>query len=75
MHHHWVFFPFCGIFFILLLVGLLVANIVSWRRNRWRGYSSSHTNTPELILDKRLASGEITIDEYRALKAALLERK
>lgn len=73
--HHWVFFPFCGIFFILLLVGLLVANIVSWRKRNGYRDTHSHTNTPDLILDKRLASGEISIDEYRTLKAALHERK
>lgn len=73
--HHWVFFPFCLIFF-LLVFGFFVTNMVMWRRRRWGWHGVGQSNTPDLILDKRLASGEISIDDYKKLKDFLKnERK
>jgi uncharacterized membrane protein len=47
-----------------------------WRRRRWGWHGGGQFNTPDLILDKRLASGEISIDEYKKLKDFLKnERK
>ena len=68
--HHWVFCPF-GFLFLLLVIGFFVSNGILWRRRRWRANGGSYSNTPELILDKRLASGEISIDEYKKLKEVL----
>lgn len=69
--HHWECFPFpFGFLFFLLLIGLFIANLISWRRCRWGGRHRFHDDAL-LILDKRLASGDIDIQEYQTLKDVL----
>ncbi|MGH2459135.1 MAG: SHOCT domain-containing protein [Chloroflexota bacterium] len=65
------FHPFGG-FFFLLLIGLVVVLLVSRRHNGWshRGEGAGLADA-EAILRRRLASGEISEAEYRALREVL----
>ncbi|MBS4213963.1 MULTISPECIES: SHOCT domain-containing protein [Neobacillus] len=65
---HWGYFHPFGFIFFLLLLGLIFANFRLWRGKRGFCYQDRHHHDPLLILDKRLASGEITIEEYTKLK-------
>lgn len=72
MMHHWGhFYPFCFLF-IILMIGLIIANIRMWRGRR--GYCSDRQYPDACsILDKRLASGEISVEEYEKLKEILIK--
>ncbi|MGV3465452.1 MAG: SHOCT domain-containing protein [Heyndrickxia sp.] len=72
--HHWGYFhPICFLF-IILIIGLIIANIRMWRGKR--GYCSDRLIPDSFsILDKRLASGEISVEEYEKLKEILMENK
>ena len=68
------------IFWSLLWVGLL--GVVIWAVANWTRAGAAPSQptgqsahpTARKLLDRRLASGEITIDEYHARKAALDDR-
>ncbi|WP_077324371.1 SHOCT domain-containing protein [Virgibacillus siamensis] len=68
---YWEHFHPFGFFFFLLMVGLLVTNIVMWRRRA--SYMCFHHRSYDALsaLDHRLANGEITIEEYEKVKQIL----
>ncbi|WP_054861333.1 hypothetical protein [Gracilibacillus sp. JCM 18860] len=66
--HGFYFHPF-GLLMFLLLVGLLIAGIVSCKRKRDK-YDYRLENAL-MILDSRLAKGEISIDEYNDILSTL----
>jgi len=67
--HHWGFFPPFFFIFPLIFMGLLIANLIMWRR---RGRMCFRGNgDAQLILAKRLASGEIGIEEYEKINEIL----
>ena len=73
MHHWGHFHPFCFLF-LILFIGFIIANIRMWRGRR--GYCFDRNYPDSLtILDKRLASGEINVEEYQKLKEVLLQNK
>lgn len=62
---------------MLLIIGLPLvlllgggAYFVSWLSHQDTGYRADQ-DTPQQILDKRLASGEINIEEYDTLRRRL----
>lgn len=62
--HHFFFFPFCFIF-IILIVGLIIANV---RVRRYRHWDYDHgAHHAQSIAKRRLASGEISEEEYHKL--------
>jgi uncharacterized membrane protein len=72
--HHWGYFHPFGFIFFLLLIGLIIANFKMWRGKRGYCYQGGQ-HDPQLILDKRLASGDIDIEEYKKLKEVLNGKK
>ncbi|TCP29969.1 hypothetical protein EV207_10763 [Scopulibacillus darangshiensis] len=64
------FFPPIGFFFIILFIGLVISNIMLWRR-RGRACRRYNGNTAEFMLKKRLVNGEIDEEEYLRLKNVL----
>jgi uncharacterized membrane protein len=75
-HHDYGFFPVFPIVFLTLLLGFLIFRIVMFRRYGYGGrygYRGSEGRQAEgsfdaeIILKKRLASGEIDEAEYRRL--------
>ncbi|MRG85099.1 SHOCT domain-containing protein [Salinibacillus xinjiangensis] len=68
MHQFGYFFPF-GIFFTFLLFGLIITNIILWKRRKGLCYQDNHLALT--TLNNRLAKGEITVDEYNDLKEIL----
>jgi uncharacterized membrane protein len=62
-----------GLIFLLffgLLFVLIVFKVFWWGPWRWRGYWDEDADA---ILKRRLASGQITEDDYRRLKQAMSE--
>jgi uncharacterized membrane protein len=72
--YHWGFFNPFGFLFFLLIIGLVIANIRMWRGRAGVCFRGLHYDS-QFILDKRLASGEIDIEEYQKLKEVLIEKK
>lgn len=66
----WVFMGLIGIVLIGLVVAFAVWLIQDQRRRPFIGHSTGGGSALE-ILDRRLASGEISVPEYERLKAAL----
>lgn len=64
------FFPFCLIF-LLLVVGLIIFAVRSFRRKRNIGSDIEQIIKAEKILKQRLANGEITEEEYQRIKETL----
>jgi putative membrane protein len=59
----------------LVLLGLIVWAVYNLGWHRSGRYSSQdRRETPDEILDRRLAQGEIDIDAYQKARAALAER-
>ena len=56
--------------FIQLLIFIIFFIIIWWvlQKNSLLRQSSAQDDTPDTILKKRLASGEITLKEYHQLK-------
>ncbi|MFQ3545551.1 hypothetical protein Q7A53_15830 [Halobacillus rhizosphaerae] len=71
--HEWGFFPPFGFFFFLLFLGFFITNIIMWRRRRWGCSYGPDQRGGRAILERRLASGEIDVDEYKRLKAVFEE--
>lgn len=70
--HHWGYFPPFGFLLFLIIIGFFITNIIIWRRRRnWLCPNTAYQNTAQRILQKRLASGEIDIQEYKALRDVL----
>jgi uncharacterized membrane protein len=67
--YHWGYFPPFGMVFFLLVIGFVLSNIVIWRRRS--GMCSRYSHHALGILDKRLAAGEIDLDEYEKMKGIL----
>jgi uncharacterized membrane protein len=67
------FFPCFGLFFFLLITGLIILNIFMWRRRKGGWYTSSYEALE--ILKKRLASGEIDSEEYNRIYETLKNNK
>ncbi len=63
-----------GFMWVFPLLFMVVMAIVfcggMWRMGRGHG-SRGHANTPREILDRRLAAGEITEDQYEQIKRVL----
>ena len=72
----WAMMIFWSLIWIALL-GVLISAVVNWTRGTGAPSQPSgqqgRPNAREL-LDQRLASGDITIEEYQARKAALNDR-
>ena len=61
----------------IALLGVLISAVMNWTRGTSAPSQPPGGQTPlnaRELLDQRLASGEITIEEYQARKAALDER-
>lgn len=59
----------------LVLIGLIVWAVVALTRGGFRGHDSRDgRDTPEEILDRRFAAGEIDAEAYRQARATLAER-
>jgi uncharacterized membrane protein len=56
----------------IVIVGLIVAAVVWLVRNlggaRHRGDTTAEAGSARELLDRRVASGEITVDEHQALR-------
>ncbi|UOQ44056.1 hypothetical protein MUN89_19670 [Halobacillus salinarum] len=70
---HWGVFPPFIFFFFIVFTGMFVVNIVMWRRRRWGWYNGSRQRGGQAILERRLAKGEIDVDDYKRLKQVLDE--
>ncbi|MBS4173037.1 hypothetical protein [Bacillus sp. FJAT-49736] len=70
MHYWGVVHPFCFLFILILIL-----LFVNFRIRKGRRYFSNE-NYPDSfsILDKRLASGEIDVEEYQKLKEILKQK-
>ena len=73
----WVMMIFWSLIWIALL-GVLISALVNWTRGgaapSQPSAGQTRQTTARELLDQRLASGDITIEEYQARKAALDER-
>ncbi|SDZ80789.1 hypothetical protein SAMN05421743_101278 [Thalassobacillus cyri] len=70
---YWGHFPPFGFFFFLLLIGMFVTTLIIWKRSYKRDdHSVDHAVR---ILDRRLASGDITIDQYNEILTILKKDK
>jgi putative membrane protein len=65
----WIFSIFGTLIILALIVGLIVWLVSSSSRSD-TGPTASRESADE-ILDRRLASGELTVDQYQQLRAAL----
>jgi|SRR5450756_351292 putative membrane protein len=65
----WIFSIFGTLIILALIVGLIVW-LVSPSSRSDTGPTASRESADE-ILDRRLASGELTVDQYQQLRAAL----
>lgn len=65
----WIFSIFGTLIILALIVGLIVW-LVSPSSRGDTGPTASRESADE-ILDRRLASGELTVDQYQQLRAAL----
>jgi putative membrane protein len=65
----WIFSIFGTLLILALIVGLIVW-LVSPSSRSDTGPTASRESADE-ILDRRLASGELTVDQYQQLRAAL----
>ncbi|WEG14561.1 hypothetical protein PU629_09460 [Pullulanibacillus sp. KACC 23026] len=75
MHHCWPIFPFL---FFLIIAGFILSNRIMWRRSgrrNYRGYRPDDRSQALMILAKRLATGEIDVNEYKTLKDVLEEKQ
>lgn len=70
--HRFAGWLFMGLFWLLLLGVIIwaVTRLLPPRQEARRGPS---TDSPEEILDRRFARGEIDVETYRAQRAALAE--
>jgi uncharacterized membrane protein len=70
--YHHGFFPF-GPIFCALFLAFVIFRIFAFRRCGWRrrGWHGDDRFEAEAILQRRLASGEITAEEYHRLKEIL----
>lgn len=66
---HWGYVPPFGFLFFLILMGLIITNIVIWKRGNRRCYEGF--DRARYILERRLASGEIDVEEYKKIKEHL----
>jgi uncharacterized membrane protein len=67
--YHWGYFPPFGMVFFLFVIGLCLVNIAIWRSRSGMYYR--YSQHAQVILDKRLATGEIDLDEYEKIKGIL----
>jgi len=65
----WIFSIFGTLIILALIVGLTV-RLVSASSRSDAGPTASRESAEE-ILDRRLASGDLTVDQYQQLRAAL----
>jgi|SRR5579871_4575154 len=65
----WIFSILGTLIILALIVGLIVWLVSPGSRSE-TGPTASRESAGE-ILDRRLASGELTVDQYRQLRAAL----
>ena len=65
----WIFSIFGTLIILALIIGLIVWLVSPGSRSD-TGPTSSRESADE-ILDRRLASGELTVDQYQQLRAAL----
>lgn len=62
-------------------LGMTALMILFWGGVAWvvlavvRGSTSSPPRSPEQVLDERLASGEITVEEYESRRRALRDSR
>ncbi len=72
-HPGFVFNPFCGIFFVLLIAFIVTRIFFIRRCGGWsRGYGwYDGRQDAEAILRRRLANGDITEEEYQKMKDIL----
>ncbi len=68
----WVFTALWTLIILAILAAAIVW-IVSALRDR--AVSSTSADSPREILDRRLASGEVTLEQYREMRAALGTRR
>ncbi|WP_404456344.1 hypothetical protein LG329_09250 [Virgibacillus necropolis] len=69
---YWEHFHPFGFFFFIILVGLLISSIIMWRRRHGMCYHvNRQPHSAFSILENRLASGEINIEEYNQIKETL----
>lgn len=71
--HHWGYFHPFGFLFFILFIGLIIANIKMWRGRRGNCSQALYPDSLS-ILDKRLASGEIEVEEYQKLREILKQK-
>lgn len=66
---------FMGLFWLVLL-GVIIWAVVRLLPARHNGYAGSNTReTPEEILDRRFARGEIDAETYQAQRATLAQAR
>lgn len=65
----WIFSILATVIFVALIVALIVWMVSS--NSRSDGSSDVTGESPRDILDRRLASGEITVEQYSRLREAL----
>ena len=66
---------FMGLFWLVLL-GVIIWAVVRLLPTRHQGHGGpSATETPEEILDRRFARGEIDLETYQAQRTALVQSR
>ncbi|MFF2753218.1 hypothetical protein ACFVR1_05615 [Psychrobacillus sp. NPDC058041] len=66
---HYGHFPPFGFFFFLVMIGLIITNIIMWKRGRGNCYNNRIDAVN--VLENRLAKGEVSIEEYKEIKETL----
>lgn len=70
--HHWGYFHPFAFIFPLLFIAFFAANFIMWSR---RGRFCFHGNADaQVILAKRLASGEIGVEEFEKINEILKKK-
>lgn len=69
-HGFFPFFPFCFLF-LLLVIGFIIFAVRSYRWRHSKGGNVDQIIKAENILKQRLASGEITEEQYQRLKEVI----
>ena len=78
----WSWYPFFGLLMMVVFIGLVLLLAFLFFRRPIREYGLRGRQTPEaaatnasVILDERLARGEISVEQYNELKDAMKKRQ
>ena len=71
MFHGYYFGYMAGMHFLWWIFWFIFIVVVFWRRDIWRLPPDEPRESPQEVLRRRLARGEISIEEYESRKAIL----